>query len=162
MTFNKRPCCKLRALRRLSRITVIAKAKLGIIKSMGFLPLGNRIKNGQQGRPGFRIRIKLPLDAQTMIDGCTRASRSPTGKQSDSSCTTQSNTSVAAKKEPTRPPTRTSLSPRSPKRIFGKNDFYPFTRNDLKMHDPIGYQLMKQILGRPHKGASGTSLHQNY
>ena len=26
---------------------------------------------------------------------------------------------------------------------FGKNDFYPFTRADLKAYDPVGYQLMK-------------------
>ena len=28
---------------------------------------------------------------------------------------------------------------------FGKNDFFPFTREDLKKHDPKGYQLMKKI-----------------
>ncbi|MGI0490771.1 hypothetical protein ACN4EG_03080 [Alkalinema pantanalense CENA528] len=28
---------------------------------------------------------------------------------------------------------------------FGKNDFYPFTRADLKKYDPVGYQLMEKI-----------------
>jgi hypothetical protein len=27
---------------------------------------------------------------------------------------------------------------------FGKNDYDPFTRADLKKHDPVGYQLMQQ------------------
>jgi hypothetical protein len=27
--------------------------------------------------------------------------------------------------------------------FFGKNDFYPFTRADLKKHDPVGYKLME-------------------
>jgi hypothetical protein len=32
---------------------------------------------------------------------------------------------------------------------FGKNDFYPFTRTDLKKHDPVGYQLMEKTWGTP-------------
>jgi hypothetical protein len=28
---------------------------------------------------------------------------------------------------------------------FGKNDFYPYTRADLKEHDPAGFQLMVQV-----------------
>jgi hypothetical protein len=28
---------------------------------------------------------------------------------------------------------------------FGKNDFYPFTRSQLKTYDPIGYQLMQTV-----------------
>lgn len=28
---------------------------------------------------------------------------------------------------------------------FGKNDFYPFTRSELKAYDPSGYQLMKTV-----------------
>ncbi len=27
---------------------------------------------------------------------------------------------------------------------FGKNDFYPFTRAELKEHDPVGFELMQQ------------------
>jgi hypothetical protein len=27
---------------------------------------------------------------------------------------------------------------------FGKNDFYPFTRDELKSHDPVGYELMQK------------------
>jgi len=30
---------------------------------------------------------------------------------------------------------------------FGQNDFYPFTRTDLKTYDPVGYQLMVQTWG---------------
>ena len=32
---------------------------------------------------------------------------------------------------------------------FGRNDFYPFVRSDLKKHDPQGYQLMEQVWGKP-------------
>lgn len=32
---------------------------------------------------------------------------------------------------------------------FGKNDFYPFTRDELKQHDPAGYRLMQQVWGQP-------------
>ncbi len=32
---------------------------------------------------------------------------------------------------------------------FGKNDFYPFTRSELKTYDPIGYRLMEQRWGKP-------------
>lgn len=35
---------------------------------------------------------------------------------------------------------------------FGRNDFFPFVRSDLKKHDPQGYQLMEQIWGRPRTG----------
>jgi hypothetical protein len=31
---------------------------------------------------------------------------------------------------------------------FGRNDFYPFTREDLKTHDPEGYRLMESTWGR--------------
>ncbi len=27
---------------------------------------------------------------------------------------------------------------------FGKNDFYPFTREDLAKHDPVGYKMVEQ------------------
>jgi hypothetical protein len=32
---------------------------------------------------------------------------------------------------------------------FGKNDFFPFDRADLKRYDPTGYQLMKDVWGQP-------------
>jgi hypothetical protein len=32
---------------------------------------------------------------------------------------------------------------------FGKNDFFPFTRADLRTHDPVGYRLMEQTWGQP-------------
>jgi hypothetical protein len=32
---------------------------------------------------------------------------------------------------------------------FGKNDFYPFTRAELKEYDAVGYQLMQQAWGTP-------------
>jgi hypothetical protein len=35
---------------------------------------------------------------------------------------------------------------------FGRNDFYPFVRSDLKKHDPQGFQLMEQIWGKPRNG----------
>lgn len=28
---------------------------------------------------------------------------------------------------------------------FGKNDFYPFTREELKKHDPVGYQVVESV-----------------
>jgi hypothetical protein len=31
---------------------------------------------------------------------------------------------------------------------FGKNDFYPFVRSELKTYDPQGFQLMEQIWGK--------------
>ena len=31
---------------------------------------------------------------------------------------------------------------------FGRNDHYPFNRNDLQRHDPVGYQLMVKAWGR--------------
>ncbi len=27
--------------------------------------------------------------------------------------------------------------------FFGRNDFFPFTRNDLRSHDPVGYELIR-------------------
>lgn len=30
---------------------------------------------------------------------------------------------------------------------FGKNDFFPFTRKELKTFDPVGFKLMKEIWG---------------
>jgi hypothetical protein len=32
---------------------------------------------------------------------------------------------------------------------FGRNDFYPFTRAELEKHDPIGYQVMRDVWGEP-------------
>jgi hypothetical protein len=32
---------------------------------------------------------------------------------------------------------------------FGKNDFYPFTYQELKKHDPVGFQLMESTWGKP-------------
>ncbi len=32
---------------------------------------------------------------------------------------------------------------------FGKNDFYPFTHSELEKHDPVGYQLMYNVWGKP-------------
>ena len=32
---------------------------------------------------------------------------------------------------------------------FGKNDFYPFTRQELARHDPVGYRLMVRAWGEP-------------
>jgi hypothetical protein len=37
---------------------------------------------------------------------------------------------------------------------FGKNDFYPFTRDDLKKHDPVGFHLMEQTWGELRNGAA--------
>lgn len=34
---------------------------------------------------------------------------------------------------------------------FGKNDFYPFTRDDLRKHDPVGFELMKSAWGEPRE-----------
>jgi hypothetical protein len=28
---------------------------------------------------------------------------------------------------------------------FGKNDFYPFTRDELRLHDPVGFKLMEEV-----------------
>jgi hypothetical protein len=30
---------------------------------------------------------------------------------------------------------------------FGKNDYFPFTRDDLAKHDPVGYRLMQDVWG---------------
>jgi hypothetical protein len=32
---------------------------------------------------------------------------------------------------------------------FGRNDFYPFTRDELKAFDPEGYALMERVWGKP-------------
>lgn len=32
---------------------------------------------------------------------------------------------------------------------FGKNDFYPFTRSELKKYDSVGYHLMEETWGKP-------------
>lgn len=32
---------------------------------------------------------------------------------------------------------------------FGKNDFFPFIRGELKEHDPVGHELMKSAWGDP-------------
>jgi hypothetical protein len=32
---------------------------------------------------------------------------------------------------------------------FGRNDFFPFTREDLERYDPTGFQLMTQVWGQP-------------
>jgi hypothetical protein len=37
---------------------------------------------------------------------------------------------------------------------FGKNDFFPFNREDLKKYDPTGYQLMQAAWGQPRDGAA--------
>ncbi len=37
---------------------------------------------------------------------------------------------------------------------FGKNDFFPLTREDLKKYDPIGYKLMQMVWGQPSDGAA--------
>jgi hypothetical protein len=34
---------------------------------------------------------------------------------------------------------------------FGKNDFAPFTRDELAKHDPVGFELMKKVWGEPVK-----------
>jgi hypothetical protein len=35
---------------------------------------------------------------------------------------------------------------------FGKNDFYPFVRGELKVHDPVGYRLMEEAWGKLRDG----------
>jgi hypothetical protein len=35
---------------------------------------------------------------------------------------------------------------------FGRNDFYPFVRSELKSYDPVGFQLMQDIWGQPGNG----------
>jgi len=37
---------------------------------------------------------------------------------------------------------------------FGKNDWYPFTREELKEYDPKGFEMMQRIWGEPLKRAS--------
>jgi hypothetical protein len=41
---------------------------------------------------------------------------------------------------------------------FGKNDFYPFTRRELRKHDPLGFQLMLEVWGQPLRDARGRPL----
>jgi hypothetical protein len=38
---------------------------------------------------------------------------------------------------------------------FGKNDFYPFTREDLAKHDPTGYRLMEKVWGTKESNQAG-------
>lgn len=40
--------------------------------------------------------------------------------------------------------------------FFGTNDFYPFVRPELKVHDPRGYQMMKSAWGVGLPPTSGT------
>lgn len=30
---------------------------------------------------------------------------------------------------------------------FGKNDFYPYTRDELREHDPVGFRVLEQVWG---------------
>lgn len=32
---------------------------------------------------------------------------------------------------------------------FGKNDFFPFTRDELEKHDPVGFAMLKKAWGEP-------------
>ena len=34
---------------------------------------------------------------------------------------------------------------------FGKNDFFPFTRDQLEKHDPVGFEMLKKAWGDPAK-----------
>jgi hypothetical protein len=34
---------------------------------------------------------------------------------------------------------------------FGKNDFFPFTRDELEKHDPVGFEMMRKAWGTPRK-----------
>jgi dienelactone hydrolase len=34
--------------------------------------------------------------------------------------------------------------------FFGRNDFYPFVRAELKAHDPLMYKILKQVWGHSH------------
>lgn len=34
---------------------------------------------------------------------------------------------------------------------FGKNDFFPYTRDELEKHDPVGFALVKKAWGEPAK-----------
>lgn len=33
---------------------------------------------------------------------------------------------------------------------FGRNDFFPFTNAQLKVHDPVGYKLIEKVWGKPN------------
>jgi hypothetical protein len=35
---------------------------------------------------------------------------------------------------------------------FGRNDFYPFVRSELKQYDPQGFQVMEEVWGKPGNG----------
>ena len=37
---------------------------------------------------------------------------------------------------------------------FGKNDFFPFNREELKKYDPTGYRLMQDVWGQPRDVAA--------
>jgi hypothetical protein len=41
---------------------------------------------------------------------------------------------------------------------FGRNDFYPFVRSELKQYDPQGLQLMEEIWGKPAGRQNGPGL----
>ena len=34
---------------------------------------------------------------------------------------------------------------------FGKNDFFPFTAEELAKHDPVGFETLKKAWGEPAK-----------
>ncbi len=34
---------------------------------------------------------------------------------------------------------------------FGKNDFFPYSRDELEKHDPVGFEMMKKAWGTPRK-----------
>jgi hypothetical protein len=40
---------------------------------------------------------------------------------------------------------------------FGKNDFFPFNRTDLKKYDPTGYRLMQDVWGQPSDNSAAPS-----
>ena len=42
--------------------------------------------------------------------------------------------------------------------FFGKNDFYPFTREELKKHDPKMFALLKKVWEKPSNPQSGKPL----
>jgi hypothetical protein len=32
---------------------------------------------------------------------------------------------------------------------FGRNDFFPFNRDELRRHDPVGFKLLEDVWGQP-------------
>jgi hypothetical protein len=40
---------------------------------------------------------------------------------------------------------------------FGKNDFYPFTNEELRKHDPKGFQLLSGLWGRPREASENAN-----